>query len=286
MEDKNLVNKGQEIQKDNQFNGLKRSSSNNDGIFMSVSKKAEKITTAVYMVTDFIPDSDPIKSKIREISLSMISDTRKMSYALTGDLYFQLARVIASAWEVVSIMEVAVVVGFISDMNYQILKNALIDFISDLRNRQRIESFNNIHDMKFVQGTAGQIRLKSDFFKVSESDMERVDSEIIKNEDLDIKRADSTYSYKGHFDDNKMSFIKKDIKKTPINNDNLIAKIKDRKDRIYDLVKERKDISITDIVSFFKDYSQKTIQRDLISLVEEGKIKKVGDKRWSRYLIF
>lgn len=283
MDGQELVNKGQNIQKDNSFVGLKKSS-NNDGVFMSVSKKAEKITTAIYMVTDFIPNNDPLKNRIREISLSMISDTRKMSYSLTGDLYFQLSRVIASAWEIVSVMEVAVVVGFISDMNYQILKNALIDFISDLRNRQRIEGFSKIHDMKFIQGTAGDIRLKSDFFKVTDSDMERVNEEVLKPEAED-KVKDSSYRtfYKGQTEDNKMSFIKNEQKEL-INKAKSNPKLNERKDKIYALVKEKKDISITDIVSFFKEYSQKTIQRDLVSLVEEGRIKKVGDKRWSRYL--
>ena len=283
MDGQELVNKGQNIQKDNSFVGLKKSS-NNDGVFMSVSKKAEKITTAIYMVTDFIPNNDPLKNRIREISLSMISDTRKMSYSLTGDLYFQLSRVIASAWEIVSVMEVAVVVGFISDMNYQILKNALIDFISDLRNRQRIEGFSKIHDMKFIQGTAGDIRLKSDFFRVTDSDMERVKEEVLKPEAEDTFK-DSSYRtfYKGQTEDNKMSFIKNEQKEL-INKAKSNPKLNERKDKIYALVKEKKDISITDIVSFFKEYSQKTIQRDLVSLVEEGRIKKVGDKRWSRYL--
>lgn len=283
MDGQELVNKGQNIQKDNSFVGLKKSS-NNDGVFMSVSKKAEKITTAIYMVTDFIPNNDPLKNRIREISLSMISDTRKMSYSLTGDLYFQLSRVIASAWEIVSVMEVAVVVGFISDMNYQILKNALIDFISDLRNRQRIEGFSKIHDMKFIQGTAGDIRLKSDFFRVTDSDMERVKEEVLKPEAEDTFK-DSSYRtfYKGQTEDTKMSFIKNDQKEL-INKAKSNPKLNERKDKIYALVKEKKDISITDIVSFFKEYSQKTIQRDLVALVEEGRIKKVGDKRWSRYL--
>lgn len=254
----------------------------NEGIFMSVSKKAEKITTALYMVTDFIRDEDPMRHRIRSLSLSIMSDTRGLSYAMTGDLYFHLARIISNSWEIMSLMEVSVVVGFISDMNYKIIKGALIDFISDLRNRQKMESLKNIHDMKLIQGEAGYLNLKSDFFKLGEEDYLSFENEKMGYElspDKEKKMIDQ--SKKEAKENIKMSDINfiKDIKK-PIENKSINA---GRKDRILDLIKEKGDISIKDIVDYFKDVGQKTIQRDLIALVEEGKLKKQGEKRWSRY---
>ncbi len=267
-----------ELNKPDLSNKIKKTS--NEGIFMSVSKKSEKITTAMYMVTDLIPQNDPIRQKLRDLSVRTLSETRALSYAITGDIYFHLSRIISMSWEMVSLMEVSVVVGFISDMNYGYLKNALIDFISDLRNRQRIESFKNIEDMKFGEGEAASIVLKSDFFKVTENDLKRTKEEtsIPKQEEALIIKDKTENDYKGQ---NKMSFIKKTIIKDK--SSILSPKIKDRKQKILSLILEKKDISINDIISSFPEYSQKTIQRDLISLTQESKIKKVGDKRWSRY---
>ncbi len=270
MPKEEVQSNGQDMNKMDMSNKIKRVS--NEGIFMSVSKKAEKITTALYMVTDLISPEDPMRGRIRTATLAILSDTRGLSYAVTGDLYFHIARIISKSWEVVSLMEVSVVVGFISDMNYGVLKNALIDFIGDLRNRQRIEGFHNMRDLKIADGEAANFSLKSDFFKVEETELleEKRTPPVIKDK----------LSYKGQTE-KKMSFIttpKVASAKEPF-------KMDDRKEKILELIKEKKDISIKDIVSSFPDYSQKTILRDLNALVGEAKINKTGEKRWSRYHI-
>lgn len=276
MKDNELQNNGQTI---GQINVPKVKRVSNEGVFMSVSKKAEKIATALYMVTDLIKDGDPMRQKVRETSIVILSDTRALSYAVTGDLYFHLGRVIAKSWELVSLMEVCAAVGFVSDMNYGILKNALIEFIGDLRNRQKVEGFTNIQDLKIVTGEAGNFKLKPDFFKLNEEDIK-----VIKEatEETEIKRHPlKTLS------DRKMSFtsnVKADQKTS-----SLLSSIKTsssaREEQILKLIEDKKDISINDIVSYFKGLSPKTIQRDLVSLVASGKIKKKGERRWSRYFI-
>ncbi len=249
-----------------------------EGVFMSVSKKAEKITTALYMLTDFIKDGDPMRQKIRAISVAILSDTRALSYAVTGDLYFHLGRVIAKSWELVSLIEVCVAVGFMSDMNYNILKNALVEFIGDLRNRQRIEGFTNIQDLKVVAGEAGNFKLKSDFFRLDEEELKV------------IKEASQEEDSKGHssrtLSDRKMSFRNTAPGSQPKSlGVSVKTKSFDREERILKLIQEKKDISINDIVSYFSDYNPKTVQRDLISLIQAGKIKRTGERRWSRYSI-
>ncbi len=240
-----------------------------EGVFMSVSKKAEKITTAIYMVTDLIDTADPMRNRVRERALSVLSDTRSLSYALTGDLHFHIARIISKSWEIVSLLEVSTVVGFVSDMNYSVLKHALIEFIGDLRNRQRIEGFSGIRDMKMAEGEASNLVLRSDFFRVEDSDMEEYAASVPTKETPISKR---------HYE-KPMSFIKRPTKITAAE----APSMDERKQKIITLITEKKDIAIKDIVSYFKDYSQKTVLRDLNALVVLGKVKKSGEKRWSRY---
>ena len=74
----------------------------------------------------------------------------------------------------------------------------------------------------------------------------------------------------------------------PKNNNHSTTNLSDRKDRtdkILSLIKEKKEVSIKDISLAFTNCSEKTIQRELNSLVLKGQLKKIGAKRWSRYAI-
>jgi hypothetical protein len=57
-----------------------------------------------------------------------------------------------------------------------------------------------------------------------------------------------------------------------------------RQDAILSFINERKSVGIKDISALFSDTSEKTIQRELGTLVAAGKITKRGEKRWSVYL--
>jgi hypothetical protein len=60
-----------------------------------------------------------------------------------------------------------------------------------------------------------------------------------------------------------------------------------RMKKILSLIKEvdlsKSGVSIKDISRAFTDCGEKTIQRELNSLVAKGLLKKLGAKRWSRY---
>lgn len=58
----------------------------------------------------------------------------------------------------------------------------------------------------------------------------------------------------------------------------------DRALRILELVENSNGVSIKDLVSVVQGCSEKTIQRELVALVSAGKIRKVGERRWSQYL--
>ena len=57
----------------------------------------------------------------------------------------------------------------------------------------------------------------------------------------------------------------------------------DRQNTILNLVRTEKELTIKGISQIIKDCSEKTIQRELISLISQGLLKRTGQKRWSRY---
>ncbi|MBI2004564.1 DeoR family transcriptional regulator [Patescibacteria group bacterium] len=56
-----------------------------------------------------------------------------------------------------------------------------------------------------------------------------------------------------------------------------------RMEKILQLVREKKSVSVRDIVSEVRDCSEKTIQRELTHLIAQGFVRKVGERRWSTY---
>lgn len=61
--------------------------------------------------------------------------------------------------------------------------------------------------------------------------------------------------------------------------------IKDRRETVLSVIREKGSVGIKDISLLVRDVSEKTIQRELADLVEEGIVAKSGERRWSTYSI-
>lgn len=59
--------------------------------------------------------------------------------------------------------------------------------------------------------------------------------------------------------------------------------IKDRREAILSVIKDKQRASIKDISTLIRNVSEKTIQRELIALISSGVIVKEGERRWSVY---
>lgn len=59
---------------------------------------------------------------------------------------------------------------------------------------------------------------------------------------------------------------------------------KDRTEVILEIVRNNEGISIKDIAAKVRDCSEKTIQRELVGLIERGLVQKIGERRWSLYV--
>jgi DNA-binding HxlR family transcriptional regulator len=56
-----------------------------------------------------------------------------------------------------------------------------------------------------------------------------------------------------------------------------------RQSQIIELLRQRSHLTIRDFSIVISDCSEKTIQRELIDLVEKGLVKREGERRWSTY---
>lgn len=62
-------------------------------------------------------------------------------------------------------------------------------------------------------------------------------------------------------------------------------RVKDRREAVLSLIREKGEASIKDISTRFREVSEKTIQRELVSLVQSGAVGKRGERRWSVYYV-
>lgn len=58
-----------------------------------------------------------------------------------------------------------------------------------------------------------------------------------------------------------------------------------RRDAILSILRARGTVSIKDISDSITDVSEKTIQRELMSLIDDGIIVREGERRWSKYIL-
>ncbi len=62
--------------------------------------------------------------------------------------------------------------------------------------------------------------------------------------------------------------------------------VKDRQGAVVEILKSKEGgASIKDISSLIRDVSEKTIQRELQALIDQGVVRKEGERRWSTYYI-
>ena len=64
---------------------------------------------------------------------------------------------------------------------------------------------------------------------------------------------------------------------------NISDSIKDRREAVLSVIKNKKRASIKDISTLIRGVSEKTIQRELSALIVAGIVLKQGERRWSTY---
>lgn len=210
--------------------------------FAFISKKTEKLASAVYLISNLFSDNEPMKwslrKKVSELLSFMISYKDIRQSELPNFINISKTKV----FEMVSLLEVASLGGLISPMNFSILKDEFSNLISSLNNTHKTDSSNA----------------------------------VIPNTFFDYSRPISNDIYpQNHFG----------LKDNLSLRDSSAFKSNNRQNIILGLLKKKKELTIKDIASIIKDVSEKTIQRELISLIKAGILTKTGERRWSKYTL-
>ncbi|MFZ2522150.1 MAG: hypothetical protein WAX44_01030 [Minisyncoccia bacterium] len=223
-------------------------------VFIHAHKKTEKLASAIYLVTNLLSDHEPMKWSLRKKSSELASLMILYKDIPESGLFDYIQRVRTSVLELVSMLEISSLGGLISPMNFSVLKQEFSNLIT---------MFNISHED--IKGGAGS-PLPRDFFNVTE------------------KEKNTNFTKNISLESNKVSEISppRILKDTQVLNAELPSK-SNRQNIIINLLRRKKELTIKDIAQVVKDCSEKTIQRELISLISMGAIRKTGERRWSKY---
>ncbi len=212
--------------------------------------KLNKLITALYIVTDIIEKSEPIRLKLRTLGTDILSDINSRSRSELKD----------KAHTVLSLLDIAVTIHLISEMNCNILKKEFRIFYESLgETEQKVESVSHTWLEEFLKEPpllADQNASSPHMLSTPKTN---------KNSDTDFSPHSTS--------ENQFLELKK----------------KRRADIIEAIKMSGGNATITEVKQHagatLAAYGEKTLQRELISMVKDNILNKTGEKRWSRYSI-
>ncbi len=187
------------------------------------STKGQKIIAAIYLVTNHLSDTDPIRTTLRSDGISLVS-TKHSDRAHVAE-------------RINNILGAANLARIINEKNVLIISNEIKNFC-------------------------------------------RIGSDEILGKLFD----DGPHHH--NTEKNRMSYMSDSmsLKEKSTKHDAIFVNKNKRQNEILSFINDRKAAGIKDIAILFPDISEKTIQRELSLLVDQGKITKRGSKRWSIYM--
>ncbi len=253
-----------------------------------INKKTKKLTTALYMVTSFLSDNEPLKWKLRECSVllfSGISNVRNESISEVDNVFAGYSILVD---EIISLLEVTTASKLVSEMNYLILKKEYLVLKDAISSDEYMEEKSG--KFIFPNGFFGddnilpQPQEKRTILRKDEY-LEKEPKTVLtitgKQKSLEAVSKGHNFN-KGH---NNQSKTEVNRQVSFRRNEKPIGAKVNRREVILKLFKNKKgkEFTIKDISHEVSDCSEKTIQRELVSMVAEGVLKKRGERRWSKY---
>lgn len=248
---------------------------NGNGCLEHIYERSQKLTEALYRVTDLFSDSEPLKWLLRRDGLEIFESLLKVKTASTNERVRGLSQTAEKVRQLVRVFELAASGSFISDANFQVLKREYLSLAGYLAERKH-----EILPELPAEGLIGQIAIgqlpsevnghksgKSLALTEAPSPLEN----SVSDSNVKDVQSGSTNEIKGVNGENGINVDR------AVNGG-------ERRSEIISLIKEKDWTSVGELAETFKGrISEKTLQRDLVGMASEGLLLKEGEKRWRRY---
>jgi hypothetical protein len=251
-----------------------------------VYKKTEKLASAVYMVTNFVSEAEPLRIRLREKSLQLLTDTMSLlirhSVSDTKALkkYISVESITSEIVEIITLLEISRASGHLSEMNFSILYKEYILLGNVLKANEaeiyagKSEISPNFFDLPFPKPSASKMQKQTNASTfMSRTGISAKDS--LKGHNMQIYEKDMFK--KSH----ARTMFSNKSRRNSMNSMNI--RHSSRKNVILELLKRKSELTVKDVAEVITDRSEKTLQRELLALVSQNVLKKKGERRWSTY---
>ncbi|MEJ0001587.1 MAG: hypothetical protein WDN09_00125 [bacterium] len=243
--------------------------------------KVNKLIAALFMVTDILDKDEPIRAKLRTLGMEVISD-----------MYTAPSQAQEKIGQILSFLDIASMMGMLSEMNCNILKKEFINL-----NKNISEST--------LQGSSAWLEKFIAPPSAAGSDMQITKIPADPNPyqgqktHVGVQKAGTLMKVLSGVNMSYKKPVMPSVQKD--SHDNFDVLKKQRRDEIIKVIKNDKEAqarggaTITDIRTGAKagalalgivallSCSEKTLQRELVSMVKDNVLNKAGEKRWSKY---
>ncbi len=208
-------------------------------------KKSERLAKALHLISPAFKDNRALKSRIENIALELI----EASVANPGEVKTRLSRELLTLSSILSLARTG---GHLSSMNVEIISKEVHILLSEIASyeepRLSLEETPTLAELSKTQTSSVR--------------------PIVKRGRISEKQNAGPGTGSG----------------TSIQGQERSIKDKgSRRESILSVLKEKGPSFIKDISTVIRDVSEKTIQRELQSMVLDGSVKKEGERRWTTY---
>jgi hypothetical protein len=232
--------------------------SNETEYFNNVFKRTEKIVSVIFYILSHISSN-----KVTDTHVSLIKDRALKTHE--------------SALATLRLQPYEVQEGLVS------FQYALVDLESTLRVAEAagvIQS--NINQMIFEQLITVQRYLSNHYLRTETVSFEDTPALDTRRTSALPKVKDTTPKHVAVPRRRPVSIPAGDISSDAYF---VYSKLTDRAERIKTVLEAKPNATIRDIADIITDVSEKTIQRELNSLIEKGQVIREGERRWSKYSV-
>jgi hypothetical protein len=213
-------------------------------------KKTERIGKALHMLLPAFRDSKALKDRAERVCIALID----ASLLPPPEAKETIARELLTLSSIIAMARAS---GRLSPMNAEIILREAEHLLLEVASYEEPNiMLGDAPTLAALSRTA--LRTKSYTYKRTSEETSRPVSNVLERQT----------SGKGHT--KKMS---------------VTTNKNERRENILTLLKDRGSVYIKDLSTMIKDVSEKTIQRELQSLVLEGIVTREGERRWTRYTL-
>ncbi|MBP9757124.1 MAG: hypothetical protein KBD06_00830 [Candidatus Pacebacteria bacterium] len=221
-------------------------------------RRAERISAAVHLLTNHIDASEPLRQSVRRESMQMLVSVLGVRNEMRSSQSGVVVAVTSSIRHLISLVRMLAISGFASTQNV----GAIVEALDELGNFMQVSQRTNFSESIIISKDelldVGTLAPRAAAISVRDIKDTRIVGERaeVKEESVPVVKA-------------------------AVQNGQTSV----RTQSILEILKSSGSMGIKDICSNLPEYSEKMIQRELLTLVADGRVMKTGLKRWSRYSV-